>query len=556
LANLRFSFTARLTLAFGFFAIVLLVVVGEVSFNNGRTSLQTAAVADLLSTAVEKQDAIAEWSSVNTRSMVSIAADTGLANYLAFTASGENEVQDPIYRETVLNYLKNWVGPDQNRLSLFAMDPGSGKVILSTDPSLDGNVYVDRAYFTHGKLGPYIDRPFFFPGSQAMIFVSAPVTQPNGRLVGVLAAYLNMENLNFIVQQRNIRSTSDAFLVDTAGLPVTRPRYLTAPSALNAGIHTEAVNLCLAKQSGSVLADDYRGVPSVIVYRWLDERQMCLVVKIDQAEAFAPSRDFGLSIMIFILLAIFLSLGSAFLISHSITRPIKKLLIGAEQIGLGNLGYRINLKGRDDLGRLGEAFDHMASNLLHSLGENQRLYLETRAWADELEERVARQTAAVRESEEHYRALIEQAAEGIYLANPDGKFLVINSSLCDLLGYTRQELLQVNLFDTYIPDELALVHQRLAEFSIGQAIRFERHIRRKDGSLLLVESSLVKLEEGRIQAILWDITERKRLEDDLYRSRQMVQLVFDHIPQRVFWKDKDLKFLGCNLPFSPGYRPV
>jgi PAS domain S-box-containing protein len=46
-----------------------------------------------------------------------------------------------------------------------------------------------------------------------------------------------------------------------------------------------------------------------------------------------------------------------------------------------------------------------------------------------------------------------------------------------------------------------------------------------------------------------DVSERKKVEDELYGSQQMMQLVLDHIPQRVFWKDRNYRYLGCNKPF-------
>ncbi len=47
-----------------------------------------------------------------------------------------------------------------------------------------------------------------------------------------------------------------------------------------------------------------------------------------------------------------------------------------------------------------------------------------------------------------------------------------------------------------------------------------------------------------------DITERKRAEEELYESRQMLQTILDTIPQRVFWKDRNFSFLGCNKAFA------
>jgi PAS domain S-box-containing protein len=50
--------------------------------------------------------------------------------------------------------------------------------------------------------------------------------------------------------------------------------------------------------------------------------------------------------------------------------------------------------------------------------------------------------------------------------------------------------------------------------------------------------------------IMRDITERKRMEESLWQSHQILQSVLDTIPVRVFWKDRDLKYLGCNRPFA------
>jgi two-component system, cell cycle sensor histidine kinase and response regulator CckA len=47
-----------------------------------------------------------------------------------------------------------------------------------------------------------------------------------------------------------------------------------------------------------------------------------------------------------------------------------------------------------------------------------------------------------------------------------------------------------------------------------------------------------------------DITRRRHAEEELHRSRQLLQMVLDHVPQRVFWKDTNLRFLGCNRLFA------
>ena len=66
---------------------------------------------------------------------------------------------------------------------------------------------------------------------------------------------------------------------------------------------------------------------------------------------------------------------------------------------------------------------------------------------------------------------------------------------------------------------------------------------------VIASLGLVDSAGGLIQGTLIDITERKRAEDELYRSKHMLELVLDTIPQRVFWKDLNSAFLGCNKQF-------
>jgi PAS domain-containing protein len=63
------------------------------------------------------------------------------------------------------------------------------------------------------------------------------------------------------------------------------------------------------------------------------------------------------------------------------------------------------------------------------------------------------------------------------------------------------------------------------------------------------EVSVTKLGDGYV-ATLHDIVARRRSEDELFRAQQMLRLVLDTIPQRVFWKDTNAVFVGCNAAFA------
>jgi PAS domain S-box-containing protein len=134
-----------------------------------------------------------------------------------------------------------------------------------------------------------------------------------------------------------------------------------------------------------------------------------------------------------------------------------------------------------------------------------------------------RSTEMVQESDRQYRQLIEQATDGIFIANKDDLFILVNSKMCEMLGYTEDELHHLSVIDTY-PDEMKEnARERLALIRSGERIRFERPIRHKDGSIFQVESSASTLGDGRIQAIIHDITDRKQAERAIRESEERLK---------------------------------
>jgi len=130
---------------------------------------------------------------------------------------------------------------------------------------------------------------------------------------------------------------------------------------------------------------------------------------------------------------------------------------------------------------------------------------------------------ALQASESRFRMLVEQAVDGITVIADDGRFVMANSPYCDMLGYSPYEILQLNMCDTYAPDEHDLVRSRMDQVRAGQLQRFERRARRKDGSYILVEVNTRSLPGGGFQAFVRDITERKRAEQVARRSREQLQ---------------------------------
>lgn len=156
---------------------------------------------------------------------------------------------------------------------------------------------------------------------------------------------------------------------------------------------------------------------------------------------------------------------------------------------------------------------------------------------------------ALKESEEKYRHLFELESDALFLIdNETGNILEVNTSACNLYGYTREELLKMKNVDVSAqPDET-----RNSTISTLTKIPIRFH-RKKDGTVFPVEINASRLTwQGRQvhMPAIRDITERLKAEIALKESQQMLRIILDTIPVRVFWKDLNLNYIGCNLSFA------
>ncbi len=133
---------------------------------------------------------------------------------------------------------------------------------------------------------------------------------------------------------------------------------------------------------------------------------------------------------------------------------------------------------------------------------------------------------ALRKSESEYRLLLEQASDGIHTYDARGNFIETNSKLCEMLGYTREELLRLNAADLIPPEDLASAPIRFDRLQAGETVLTERRLLRKDGTLLPVEISGRMIREGVLQSIVRDISERRRAEEEL-------RATYDELERRV-----------------------
>jgi PAS domain S-box-containing protein len=150
-------------------------------------------------------------------------------------------------------------------------------------------------------------------------------------------------------------------------------------------------------------------------------------------------------------------------------------------------------------------------------------------------------------SEARRRALLELAPDAFFVADLDGRFTDVNQAACRMLGYTRGELVGRTILDIIPPEDAPrLAAVRAALLVPGEVNRAEWTQRRKDGSSVPVEVSANILPDGRWQAFVRDITERKRAEAALQRSEEDFRSLAESMPQIVWATRPD----GWNIYFN------
>nr|WP_294944835.1 PAS domain S-box protein [uncultured Mucilaginibacter sp.] len=134
---------------------------------------------------------------------------------------------------------------------------------------------------------------------------------------------------------------------------------------------------------------------------------------------------------------------------------------------------------------------------------------------------------AVKENEEKYYSLFEQASDAICIMNSDGKFTEANNSMCQLTGYTRDELLTMNVTDLLNAEIIKMYPLVYASRKIGETVTGERKIVQKNGTVIDIEINGKKFTDDRMVIISRDITARKAMEAGIINAEVKFRTLAD-----------------------------
>ncbi|MHB8208122.1 PAS domain-containing protein [Mucilaginibacter sp.] len=173
----------------------------------------------------------------------------------------------------------------------------------------------------------------------------------------------------------------------------------------------------------------------------------------------------------------------------------------------------------------------------------------------QLEERVEQRTREYHKSEQRYHSLIQQAIDAIYVVDNDRNFTEVNDSMCEMTGYTREELLRMNAKTLLDPEELKSRPLPLLTSYIGQG-PVERTFIRKSGEKFTVELNVKVFPDNRIMVIARDVTDRNKMALEVSDAELKFRTIADKSMVGIYMV-QDGKFIYVNPRFAEifDYQP-
>ena len=159
----------------------------------------------------------------------------------------------------------------------------------------------------------------------------------------------------------------------------------------------------------------------------------------------------------------------------------------------------------------------------------------------------------LRESEQRFFGAFQHAAIGMALVSPEGRFLRVNAAVCQMMQYTEEEFLALDIAAVTHPDDREADDEQRDELLAGRrdSYQMEKRNFRKDGQVVHLQLSVSVVRDADGQPLYFvsqaqDISARKRYEDALFRERELAEVTLNSIGDAVLTTDLELRVTSLN----------
>jgi signal transduction histidine kinase/DNA-binding response OmpR family regulator/HPt (histidine-containing phosphotransfer) domain-containing protein len=418
----------RLVVPFLVLAVLMVAIVGVVTYLRARAALQTSVYDRLEAGAQLKADSLDRWIDEQRRNVVFVAGLLGGFDSATETPGLSDDLEALIDEQSnadaktgydEISALLDYVVAQTADAQEFLVLDLQGTILVSTVPSHEGISQAGEDYFMRGSSGTWVQpvAESELSGSP-VITIATPLFDRTGQRVAVVAANLNLERLDRIVLQRTgLGQSGQTYLVGADGHFV---HASLGQGEYANGVMSTGIEEALAGRDGRGMYDNYAGIPVIGVYRWLDETHTALLAEQRQDEAFAAARHLAVFIGLLGLGVIGLLAIGTYFASRRIARPILAITETASAVTAGDLTREAPVTTTDEVGELAVSFNEMTGRLRETL--------------EGLERRVAERTAELGVQNTELEALHETTLGVMNRLDAEDLLVTLLERAGDLLG--------------------------------------------------------------------------------------------------------------------------
>ena len=443
--------------------------------------------------------------------------------------------QFPVFiNKYATDYLTKWHAIRKSDYLAIVVVDNKGALVLSSFPQVGffhGSSLWWQAVMQSGETQAFVSDLSFDPGFGTHVLnVGVPIwDDARSKIVGAISIRLRRDSLFRSISEVSAGKTGHAMLVTTDGIPILCPTLSLEEHAIS----SKMVGAFQQDMAGWLVADpDSHGAQHAIVgyaplhlgvplsAQSFGGKSWQMLASQDPSETYAPLDQLLIKVLsyggaVFVILWV-----AGIVVAGRIVKPIQALSEGVEQFGSGNLVEPITIRTGDEIERLAETFNGMAGNLQRSFSQlNQKV------------EEIGR-------LEEKYRDLIENAPEMIHQLDPSGRFVHVNSTELQKLGYSLADMLALSLWDIVPTQHQETVKAYVRGLASDGTRTIETVFRTQSKKMIEVEIHSTTLVDPDTQSIVFsrgfvrDITDRKALQGEVARyTNQLEELVSERTQQ-------------------------